>query len=179
MYDGSPISEKSSLWPYAFFALGAPLISIPSSAYSNLEAKLKAKVADLSSDVNGLMFVSGNCAGRIKDFHDLSFSFDGSSYFTVPPLYYLIDIHQQVKGDLCLVGVQPLSDDGSYVLGEPFLRAWYTIYDFENNRVGVALSHDSTAAKVTPFPTWALVLIIISSVIAVIAGMAYFFYRRR
>lgn len=64
-----------------------------------------------------------------------------------------------------------------YILGDSFLRAWYSIYDFENNRVGVVQTHDSIAQIVTYFPTWAIVLIVLIS-IAGVAGISYYFYNR-
>ena len=45
------------------------------------------------------------------------------------------------RGDNCLFGMQPLSDSPpSWILGDPFLRAFYTVYDYENARLGFAVS---------------------------------------
>lgn len=45
------------------------------------------------------------------------------------------------QGESCLFGMQPVADaPPSWILGDPFLRAFYTVYDYENARVGFAVS---------------------------------------
>ena len=79
-----------------------------------------------------------------------------------------------------MVGVKPTTDS-KYVLGDAFLRAWYSVYDYGQNRVGLAKNLESTAqliVRATPFPTWAIVLIVIVGVLLVL-GVAFIVYRWR
>jgi len=52
-----------------------------------------------------------------------------------------------------------------YIIGSVFLRNYYSIYDFENNRVGIALNIYSNADVRKIFPTWAIILIVVGGVL--------------
>lgn len=54
----------------------------------------------------------------------------------MPPHYYLIDEIDPTYGNICIVGVMYITQN-MYILGDSFLRAWYSVYDFENNRIGL------------------------------------------
>ena len=69
----------------------------------------------------------------------------------------------------CLISAQALGND-MYILGDAFLRAWYSIYDLENNKAGLVQTFDSTATikEYSTFPGWAIALIIAGGVIIIV-----------
>lgn len=63
----------------------------------------------------------------------------------LPPEDYMID-YNEANTNYCILGISP-GDYGLYILGDSFLRSYLSIYDFENNRVGLAV-HKYSKAKV-------------------------------
>ncbi len=60
-----------------------------------------------------------------------------------------------------------------FIFGDTFLRSYYNIYDFENQRVGLALHKWSSAAIKEDSKLW-IYLVIIGSILVVILGGLYF-----
>lgn len=93
--------------------------------------------------------MEGECIYSYDKFKDLSFSFDGTHYFTVPKNFYLDDGQIKVAGittSVCLLSIiSNTKHPSDYALGGAFLRAWYTIYDYHNMRLGLAKPKMSNA----------------------------------
>lgn len=67
-----------------------------------------------------------------------------------------------------------------YILGDSFLRGYYSIYDFENNKVGLA-AHPNSLSLEWQFPPWGVVLIVILCllIMAIIGFLIYRRYKRK
>lgn len=55
------------------------------------------------------------------------------------------------------------------ILGDAFLRAYYSIYDFEESRVGIALHKYSLSYLEKKFPVWIIVLSVFAVLIVLFA----------
>lgn len=75
--------------------------------------------------------------------------FSSYEYFSVEPEEYMIDGSYFGYPGQCVVGVLPHPDTtitDRYILGLPFLRNYYTIFDQSSKKIGVALHITSLAA---------------------------------
>jgi len=80
-----------------------------------------------------------------KNLQDVIFIFGGKE-FAVGPESYLI----QLDENTCMLGFQPSPAGGGvdWILGDVFIRDWYQIYDFGQNRVGFAKAvHEQETKK--------------------------------
>lgn len=101
---------------------GTSVLTGPSSVINQLLPKINA---------------SADCS-NLDQLPNLSFSIAGKD-FELTPQQYVIKLN---AGDgqptICQTGVQALDQLGLWILGDPFLRAYYTAFDRDNNRVGFA-----------------------------------------
>jgi hypothetical protein len=65
-----------------------------------------------------------------------------------------------------------------YIMGDTFLRNYYTVFDAAGLRVGFTPSKTSTAKISTFFPTWGIVLIVLACVLVLGIG-GYLIYKRQ
>jgi hypothetical protein len=76
---------------------------------------------------------------NVTQYPTLYFTF-GNDRFEVTPDFYILNDEGQ-----CILGLQelPLDFKGSFILGEVFLRKYYTAFDYGNKRIGFALANQS------------------------------------
>lgn len=60
-----------------------------------------------------------------------------------------------------------------------FLRSYYSIYDFENKRVGLALHKFSNASIEHDSKAWVYIVIVVSLAIIAVSGVVYWFINKR
>lgn len=67
-----------------------------------------------------------------------------------------------------------------YIFGDVFLRNYYSFYDFDSNKVGLVENVDNIGYVFVPkeFPTWAIVLIVVASLL-VVGAIIFFIVRHR
>jgi len=72
----------------------------------------------------------------LSSYPDIIFTLNGNN-FTIPATSYVLD----VEGE-CLLGVEgislPVSFGNAMILGDVFIRTYYTHFDYGNNQVGFA-----------------------------------------
>lgn len=106
---------------------GTSLMNVPSELYHTLERMLLHGKA-VTQDVHGNLYTSCD----LNTYKSL-FLLVGSDYFEVPPSSYII---QNGKLDLCLFGIQA-SKGHDWLLGDVFLRNFYSVFDNGNSQVGL------------------------------------------
>jgi len=81
--------------------------------------------------------VSSDCS-NVETLPTLSFALGGRN-FTLEPSFYVLRL-AGANGDECQLGFQALNQAGLWILGDPFIRKYYTVFDRKEDRVGFALA---------------------------------------
>ncbi|XP_069489136.1 gastricsin-like [Ambystoma mexicanum] len=108
---------------------GTSLLTAPQQVFASLMQYVGGQ-----QDQNGQYAVS---CSNIQSMPTLSFTISGVS-FPLPPSSYVLQ-----NNGYCTVGIMPTylpSQNGQplWILGDVFLRAYYSVYDIGNNQVGFA-----------------------------------------
>ena len=143
---------------YAIIDSGTSLITTPVVVYWKINALICERVACESSQ-DFTVFACPN--GEEKHLPDLSFTLDGSS-FPLSPKHYILK-----EGNFCVALLYPFDMSNVYILGDAFMRAYYTVYDADNSRIGLANSINN------PPPTqgWRVLVIILGVLLLLIVGV--------
>lgn len=141
-------SEKSihtSAVSHAILSTGQPFIYLSKTDFFNFKQFL------MESDTSGSitcpfskLFGQGVCKSPLPcsnitaDLGDLTIRLNNMSYI-IPPAGYLIDNYD---GDgQCVIAVSFISDSNNmYILGDPFIRSFFTSFDYKQKRVLLAVS---------------------------------------
>jgi cathepsin D len=105
---------------------GTSILVGPPSAMN----KLIAKVGKVEQDCS-----------NVKSLPTLTFTFGGHD-FPLEPEFYVLRVHDPSTGkDQCQLGMQGMNAGAPlWILGDPFLRKYYTVWDADQKRVGFALA---------------------------------------
>jgi len=121
--DGKSISDVNA----AIVDSGTSLLAGPTSAVKALAETLGAKplfAGEYSIDCDA-----------ISTLPDIVVSIGGKQY-PIPASYYVIN-----SGKVCLMGVIGLDTPSPlWILGDVFMRDYYTVFDYENKQIGIAKS---------------------------------------
>lgn len=93
--------------------------------------------------IGGMYQVS--CMSK-EEFQNVYLNIEGY-WFQFHPEDYIIEVENgNALG--CVLGFQA-SKNAYWLLGDVFLRGYYTIHDMERNRIGIALASNSKKNKIT------------------------------
>ena len=91
--------------------------------------------------------------------------------FTIPPAAYAVD---NMLGNACTIAVSYSSNDSNpFIFGDPFLRSFYTTFNFKDNRVETAVSIHALAG--TTMTSVMATKIIIGIVFGIFFGLLFIF----
>jgi len=105
---------------YMVVDTGTSVITGPSSKINPIIAKIN---------------VSEDCS-NLSALPPLQFSIGGKDFVLTPDFYVIKTFYAGSYS--CQLGIQALDQLGLWILGDPFLRAYYTVFDRDSNRVGFA-----------------------------------------
>jgi len=87
--------------------------------------------------------VKEDCS-NVKSLPTVTFNFGGHD-FDLEPEFYVIRAKDEKGNDQCELGMQGLNAGAPiWILGDPFLRKYYTVWDAEQSRVGFAVAKAPT-----------------------------------
>jgi len=107
---------------------GTSLIALPSTLAELLNKEIGAK-----KSYNGQYTV--DCAKR-DELPDMSFTLTGAN-FSITPYDYILEVQGSCISSFMGMDFPPPVGPLA-ILGDAFLRKWYSVYDLENNAVGLA-----------------------------------------
>jgi len=105
---------------------GTSIVVVPPTQF----AKVQKAVGNVSSDCS-----------NINSLPTLTFTFAGKE-FTLEPTFYVLRGSDSNGAVECQLGIQGMSVGlpGLWILGDPFLRKYYTVFDRGQNQVGFAVA---------------------------------------
>lgn len=120
--DSSTVHNKQS---YAIIDLGSSLISMPYSAFSNYAKKIK----EINENCYDFGYLVCECAfGNYDAYPDITFTF-GTEEFVIHPDNYIY-----YETGYCYLLIES-SYESYYIIGQPFMRDYYTVFDMDNNLI--------------------------------------------
>jgi len=115
---------------------GTSLIVIPL-----LDATILNQLIGATQGGNGL-FWWGNDGCNKKGLPPVTITINGQA-FTLTQSDYVLKVPTTTGGEVCVSGISAMTGSELYILGDVFLRKYYSVYDFGLNRVGFALSRSA------------------------------------
>ena len=120
--DSQSLNRKQG---YAIIDLGSSLISLPNSIYK----KYSKQVQNTNSLCYDIGYLVCDCTfGDYSSFPDLTLNFNGEDFVIHPENYIYYE------NGYCYLLVDAIQDN-YYLIGQPFFREFYTVFDMESSVV--------------------------------------------
>jgi len=126
------VSTKACGWLtgcYMVVDTGTSILAGPSSGVNTLVSKIGEVSADCSN---------------VDKLPTITFTMNGKN-FDLGPDFYVLRMMDENGQEQCQLGIQAVDGVPMWILGDPFLRKYYTVWDAESNRVGFALAKQPNA----------------------------------
>lgn len=128
---------NSSETSKAYFNFNSDSILLPPTTYNKtVTALLKAIPGLVCSNTSNCVY-NDVCSSISSKVPVMSFNFDGSTTFSIPVQTEVMDNQNQAT---CVFGIGRQTRGNFVTLGMPFMKAFYTAYNIDTAKVGVALS---------------------------------------
>lgn len=122
---------------YMVVDTGTSVIAGPTSTVSELTSKI-GTVKEDCSNVDTLPVIE----------FEISAGWTSSKKFELGPDFYVLRAKDDSGKVVCQLGIQGVNAGVPiWILGDPFLRKYYTVWDAEQNRVGFALAKQQNATE--------------------------------
>ena len=96
--------------------------------------------ADFDLSCSNMCYFEGSCLDNKDLFGYVEFFFDGASYWLNPEQYMVEGFHFDLPG-YCVFGfLENEASNDTVILGDLFLRYFYTVYDYDAMQVGIGFN---------------------------------------
>ena len=146
-YDSEPLFTEPDAYP-AIPDTGTSVVCIPKSVFAGLQAEWAKDIPDLdcATDAENCR-VPRACSEVMKQVKTVGFQMN-DFVFSMPPEAWLTDDSYGCQLDLG-VNNMPGKFGEVYLLGDTFLRHFYSTYDFDNDEVGLGVDiHAAAGTKI-------------------------------
>merc|ERR1712154_408547 len=170
-------SSNSNRFISAIFDTGTTYIGIPSREYKVFMKELTKNrpdcISEGSSDED--VFVCQDIINPTKDLPVISFTAintDGDVVtLNLDPASYLDDSNE--------LGFMPLPGLNIWIMGDSFLKNYYSIYDYKNNQISLAPSKYNNNMISSLMGTVLIISIITVSILMILSIVRYFVTRKQ
>jgi hypothetical protein len=114
----------------AILDTGSSLIIMPKSEFKSLLGYWKQVDPNVFC-TDEFCYYTGNCSDIVPKLKPLKFKFTDNLLYSIPATEYLIDGEVLEIPGYCIFGVSGAFSHNTYVLGDVFLRSFYSVFDFE------------------------------------------------
>lgn len=141
-YGDNPLNSVNT----ATFNSGTDLIIMPIGDFQNLTDIWKEDTTKIHcSDTR--CFFEGDCNAYASIFIPIGIQFNDGWVYPVPSDQYLVD-STLIGFEVCMLGIMGQANATSYVLGNIFLKDYYSIYNQDQGTIGLASNINN---KVLPY----------------------------
>jgi len=131
------------------FKVGDQQVACGSGCGMVVDTGTSVIVAPASFDMSVFPDVSSDCS-NVGSLPDVYITIGGKEFSLGPEFYVLRGADDSNENDECMLGIisQFVGVPFMWILGDPFLRKYYSIYDRDQDKVGFALANQAPALVV-------------------------------